>query len=183
MLRAVDCLIVSGARIHWRAVNKWWTRKHQRLLFYTFQKSPQRHMIWKYFQQGRCFWKWCSASWPFWGEPRTGNTMSTAAMCNVLLRTLSHLQWIVLCLPCDSTLYTVWVTESCFKQALKDPEGRVYQTSRQSTHVVAKFVSSMHRLPLHPRKYSWYLLILGYAVAQLVEALRYKPEGGGFDPR
>jgi hypothetical protein len=28
-----------------------------------------------------------------------------------------------------------------------------------------------------------YIVVLGYAVAQLVEALRYKPEGHGFDSR
>jgi hypothetical protein len=31
--------------------------------------------------------------------------------------------------------------------------------------------------------YTLYYLLLEYAVAQLVEALRYKPEGRGFDSR
>jgi len=31
--------------------------------------------------------------------------------------------------------------------------------------------------------YTPHYVLLGHAVAQLVEALRYKPEGGGFDPR
>jgi hypothetical protein len=32
-------------------------------------------------------------------------------------------------------------------------------------------------------KYVPYLILTGHAVAQLVEALRYKPEGRGFDSR
>ena len=50
--------------------------------------------------------------------------------------------------------------------------------SRRSAHV-----NPTHRPPLHPRRYPWYCFLLGHAVAQLVEALRYKPEGRGFDSR
>jgi hypothetical protein len=46
---------------------------------------------------------------------------------------------------------------------------------------VVKFVSLSHRLPLPTRKYSWFSFLLGYAVTQMVGALRYKPEGHGFD--
>jgi len=31
--------------------------------------------------------------------------------------------------------------------------------------------------------YAWFALVMGHVVAQLVEALRYKPEGRGFDSR
>ena len=35
---------------------------------------------------------------------------------------------------------------------------------------------------LLPRKYSWYSFLSENAVARLVEALLYKPDGRGFDP-
>ena len=65
-------------------------------------------------------------------------------------------------------------------QALSVPGGWGSQISRKSTHEGGKVVSLTHRPLLPPRKYSWYSFLLGYAVAQLVEALRYKSEGHGF---
>ena len=45
-------------------------------------------------------------------------------------------------------------------EALKVPGGRVSQTSRQSAHEGGKVVSTIHRLLLPPRKYSWYSFLL-----------------------
>ena len=44
-----------------------------------------------------------------------------------------------------------------------------------------KFVSSTHRPPLPLRKYSWYSFLWGERGGIVVKALRYKPEGRGFD--
>jgi hypothetical protein len=45
-------------------------------------------------------------------------------------------------------------------QAFMFPGGRGSQISRQSEHEGDKVVSPMHRLPLLPRKYSWYSFLL-----------------------
>jgi len=45
-------------------------------------------------------------------------------------------------------------------QALKVPEVRGYQISRQSAHEGGKVVSPKHRPPLPLRKHSWYSFLL-----------------------
>ena len=48
-------------------------------------------------------------------------------------------------------------------KAWTEPEGSKRlssQISRQSAHEGGKVVSPMHRLPLPPRKYSWYSFLL-----------------------
>jgi hypothetical protein len=53
--------------------------------------------------------------------------------------------------------------------------------SQHSAQEAGKVVSRTQWPSLHPRKYSWYSFMLGHAVVQLVEALRFKPEGCSFD--
>jgi hypothetical protein len=45
-------------------------------------------------------------------------------------------------------------------QALRVPEGKGFQISRQSAHGSGKVVSPTHRLLLTPRKYSLYTFLL-----------------------
>jgi hypothetical protein len=69
-------------------------------------------------------------------------------------------------------------------EAWKGPEGsrrmRLLDFETMA-HEGRKVVSPTHRPPLSPRKYSCYSYLLGYAIAHLVETLRYKPEGREFD--
>jgi len=45
-------------------------------------------------------------------------------------------------------------------QALRVPGVLDSQISRQSTHEGGNVISPTHRLPLNPRKYSWYSFLL-----------------------
>jgi hypothetical protein len=69
----------------------------------------------------------------------------------------------------------------------EDSRGRSCQILWQSPHEDSKVISSKPQPLLPPppphKKYSWYSFLLGHAVVQLVEALRYKSEGRGFDSR
>ena len=52
-----------------------------------------------------------------------------------------------------------------------------------STHVKAQLIFKLTRAVFDGRSLVYLVVSVGHAVAQLVEALRYKPEGRGFDSR
>jgi hypothetical protein len=50
-------------------------------------------------------------------------------------------------------------------------------------HHVNSYIRLLVTATLASYIFDYYIPLRGYAVAQLVEALRYKPKGGGFDSR